>query len=135
MSDIYFSVMLSMWCLLPGGVVRFSGPSESDTYVAHDIVAVDSEEVRQEIIELIFEMTLTVNTCLGQGIRKGLQALKEYGMETGGGAIFLTDGEFYCDGGESIEDVIEGVVAQNVRFCTIAFGKSADPAIEELAVR
>ena len=120
---------------LPVGVVRFSGPTESDTFVAHDIVPVDSEEVRQEIIDKVFEMTLTVNTCLGQGIRKGLQALRDYGMTTGGAAIFLTDGEFYCNGGERIEDVIEDVVAQNVRFCTIAFSKNADKAIEELARR
>ena len=80
-------------------------------------------------------MGLTLYTCLGLGIRKGLQALKDFGMETGGGAIFLTDGQFACKGGENIQDVIDDVVAQNVRFCTIAFGESADPAIEELAVR
>ena len=46
-----------------------------------------------------------------------------------------TDGQFACDGGETIADVIDDLVAQNVRFCTTAFGKSADPAIEDLAVR
>ena len=120
---------------LPVGVVRFSGPTQSDTYIAHEIVPVDSEAVRDEIVDLIFDMGLTLYTCLGLGIRKGLQALKDFGMETGGGAIFLTDGQFACKGGENIQDVIDDVVAQNVRFCTIAFGESADPAIEELAVR
>ena len=118
---------------LPVGLVRLSG--KGDTYVAHDIVPVDSQAVRDELINLVFSMKFKRDTCLGLGIRNGLKALKDYGMETGGGAIFLTDGEFSCNGGETIKDVIDDVVAQNVRFCTIAFGKSADPEIEELAVR
>ena len=120
---------------LPVGVVRFSGKSETDTFIAHEIVPVADEDVRDEIIDVVQGMDTTLYTCLGLGIRKGLKALKDYGMETGGGAIFLTDGQFACDGGETIADVIDDVVAQNVRFCTIAFGKSADPAIEDLAVR
>ena len=120
---------------LPVGVVRFSGSSGKDTYIAHEIVPVADEDVRDEIIDVVQGMDTTLYTCLGLGIRKGLEALKNYGMETGGGAIFLTDGQFACDGGETIADVIDDVVAQNVRFCTIAFGESADPAIEDLAVR
>ena len=120
---------------LPVGVVRFSGQSEKDTFIAHEIVPVADEDVRDEIIGVVEGMGTTLYTCLGLGIRKGLEALKNYGLETGGGAIFLTDGQFACKGGETIADVIDDVVAQNVRFCTIAFGKSADPAIEDLAVR
>ena len=120
---------------LPVGVVRFSGSSGKDTYIAHEIVPVADEDVREEIIDMVQSMGTGSGTCLGLGIRKGLEALKNYGMESGGGAIFLTDGQFACDGGETIADVIDDLVAQNVRFCTIAFGESADPAIEDLAVR
>ena len=71
-------------------------------------------------------------TCLGTGIRKGLEALRDYGVP-GGGLIFLTDGQDGCRG--SVEDVIDDVVDQNVRVCTIAFGSSADPSIESLSQR
>ena len=71
-------------------------------------------------------------TCLGTGISKGLEALRDYGVP-GGGLIFLTDGVDGCRG--SVEDVIDDVVDQNVRICTVAFGNSADPSIESLSQR
>ena len=71
-------------------------------------------------------------TCLGTGISKGLEALRDYGVP-GGGLIFLTDGQDGCRG--SVEDVIDDVVDQNVRVCTVAFGSSADPSIESLSQR
>ena len=78
---------------LPVGVVRFSGKSGKDTFIAHEIVPVADEDVRDEIIDVVESMETTLWTCLGLGIRKGLEALRNYGMETGGGAIFLTDGD------------------------------------------
>ena len=66
-------------------------------------------------------------TCLGAGISKGLEALRDYGVP-GGGLIFLTNGQDGCRG--SVEDAIDEVVNQYVRVCTIAFGSSADPSIE-----
>ena len=73
-------------------------------------------------------------TCLGFGIIKGLEALKESGLDEGGSAIFLTDGEQSCESQNStVQDAIASVVAQKVRVCTIAFGSKADQDLEDLA--
>ena len=71
-------------------------------------------------------------TCLGAGISKGLEALRDYGVP-GGGLIFLTDGQDGCPG--EFDDAMDDAVDQNVRVCTIAFGSSADPNIETLSER
>ena len=71
-------------------------------------------------------------TCLGTGISKGLEALRDYGVP-GGGLVFLTDGVDGCSG--SVEDAIDEVLNQYVRVCTIAFGSSADPSIESFSRR
>ena len=75
-------------------------------------------------------------TCLAKGVKKGLEALRDYGVP-GGGVIFLTDGQQSCKGpsAETIADAIDEVVDQNVRVCTIALGDRADSSIETLSQR
>ena len=112
---------------LPVGLVRF----DSSSTIAHEILPVANEAARDEIIDAVMRFSAGGGTYLGAGLRKGLEALENYGMETGGGVIVLTDGEI----SDSIEDETDEVVSRNVRACTIALGNNADPSIEELAIR
>ena len=115
------------------GVVKFS----NDATILNDVQVVN-ETVRQEIIDSVNGLTEDGGTCLGFGIYRGLEALKESGLDEGGSAIFLTDGQQSCSGHDSnatIQDAIDSVLEQNVRFCTIAFGPAADPNLEILAKR
>jgi len=123
---------------LPVGVVRFS--AIADTIIAENITKVDSKDARDHIINTVNDMKNTGQTCLQTGIQKGLQALREFDTPTGGAAIFITDGGQYCGNGGNFEKdwlsvIIDDVLAQNVRFCTIALSNAADPKLEELAVR
>ena len=114
------------------GVVKFS----DDATILRDVVKVDNENVRQDIIDAVNDLTKDGGTCLGYGIYRGLEALTKSGLEHGGSAIFLTDGQQSCDESNStIQEAIDTVVAQNVRVCTIAFGPKADPNLEILANR
>ena len=82
------------------------------------------------------ELSAGGGTCLAKGVKKGLEALRDYGVP-GGGVIFLTDGQQSCTGqsAETIDDAIDDVVHQNVRVCTIALGDRADSSIETLSQR
>ena len=114
------------------GVVKFS----DDATILKDVVKIDNEKVRQEIIDSVNDLTEDGGTCLGYGIYRGLEALKKSGLDQGGSAIFLTDGQQSCDESNStIQEAIQTVVDQNVRVCTIAFGPKADPNLEILADR
>ena len=80
-------------------------------------------------------------TCLHTGIQKGLQALRDYNLPSGGTAIFITDGGQACNGPDDdgvqdwLAEIIDEVLEQNVRFCTIAFSSDADQVLEEIAAR
>ena len=112
------------------GAVKFS----KDAQIIHDVVQINDENVRNEIIDSVNGLTEDGGTCLGFGIFKGLDALKKSGLDEGGSAIFLTDGEQNCGSQNStVQDAIASVVAQKVRVCTIAFGSQADQELEKLA--
>ena len=114
------------------GVVEFS----NEATILEEVVVVDNENVRQGIIDSVNGLTEGGGTCLGFGIYRGLEALKKSGLDHGGSAIFLTDGQQSCkDDNSTIEEAIDTVVEQNVRFCTIAFGPKADQNLEILAAR
>jgi len=119
---------------VPVGVVRFSAISSDSTYIVQEITPV-TEENRNNITDKVDKLTALGGTCLGSGILKGLEAFTNYNQAEGGVMIFLTDGIFSCEGGPDIAAVIDKVVNQNVRVVTIAFGKSADKNIEDLAAR
>ena len=63
---------------------------------------------------------------------------RDFGYQTGGAGIFLTDGGQYCKPDTSDNDwlskVVDDVNKQGARFCTIAMSNAADPKLEELAV-
>ena len=115
------------------GVVKFS----DDATIIHDVEAIDNENVRDEIIDAVNGLTKDGGTCLGYGIFRGLEALQQSGLDHGGSAIFLTDGEQSCGGADNstIQEALASVVGQGVRVCTVAFGAEADPDLEELAAR
>ena len=124
---------------LPMGVVTFS--SIEETRIDQNIIPIKNVPSRDEIVNTTMNLGCHLNTCLHTGIQKGLQALREYNLPSGGTAIFITDGGQACkgDGNDGVEDwleeIIDEVLAQNVRFCTIAFSSAADQYLEEIAAR
>merc|ERR1719228_1015526 len=109
----------------PLGVVQFS----SSAKIIHLVTPIKDSN-RNYPINKINNLSAEGGTCLGDGLLKGLKALKDYDKRDGGVMIFLTDGEFQCNGGPNIPQVINRIVAQNVRVVTIAFSNNADPNIE-----
>ena len=119
---------------IPVGVVQFSAIGSDQTKIVQEIVPVTNES-RPSIIKIIEGFTLHPDTCIGNGLKLGLQALKNYNILSGGVMIFLTDGINYCAQGLTIEDVIEDIFTQNVRVVTVAIGSNAQKNIEDLAKR
>ena len=112
-------------------------PSKAQTQINHEIISINDEDSRDEIIDTVNGLSHFGNTCLNTGIQLGLEALRNYGQEAGGTAIFLTDGGQYCPGDSDdwLQIISDEVLAQNVRFCTIAMSNAADPDLEEIAKR
>ena len=131
----FMTVDVDMELELPLGVVSFS--SKAQTQINHEIISINDEDSRDEIIDTVNGLSHFGNTCLNTGIQLGLEALRNYGQEAGGTAIFLTDGGQYCPGDSDdwLQIISDEVLAQNVRFCTIAMSNAADPDLEEIAKR
>ena len=119
---------------VPLGVVKFSANTPDETKIIYPVTPI-TDENRQDAIKSINDIELSLQTCLGDGLLKGLEALSDFDQDDGGVMFFLTDGKFKCDDGPTIGDVIEDVVKQNVRVITVAFGDKAGPDIETLAER
>ena len=121
---------------VPLGVVKFSANTPQTTTTVFPLAPINDTN-RDVVIKVINDITLDLQTCLGDGVRKGLDAIKEYDGEEGGVMLFLTDGRFTCPTngitGPTIGDVIDEVVDQSVRVITVAFGDKADPDLEVLA--
>ena len=117
---------------IPIGIVKFN----SNSSIAHNIIPIDSEDDRDALIDEVNKDSKG-GTCLHKGIRTGIEALKRYGQNKGGVGIFLTDGGQACSGGleDWLTEVIDEVLNQEMKFCTIAFSNAADPKLEELAAR
>ena len=95
-----------------------------------------TEVNRPQILKTLAGITTQLETCLGAGLRGGLEVLRKGNVPKGGVLIFLTDGQYYCKDGtdkSTIKDVIKEVKAQGVRVITIAFSDDADPDILLLA--
>ena len=125
---------------LPMGVVSFS--SIKETRIDQNIIQITNVPSRDEIVNTVMDLDCHKDTCLHTGIQRGLQALKEFNVPSGGTAIFITDGGQYCmkeNGNDGVTDwlneIIDDVLRRNVRFCTIAFSSEADPYLEEIAAR
>ena len=117
---------------LPVGVAEFS----NDASIVYPITPIIDEKTREQIINAVDEIQKGLGTCLHIGVRESLKALKNY-TATGGMVVFMTDGGQSCD--DNIKDwlaeIIEEVLSQKVRFCTIALSNSADQDLESLAQR
>ena len=116
---------------VPVGLVIFSNTS-TELFPLTPI----NRNNRDEFIEKLMGIELTLKTCLGDALREGLALLRRGGVPTGGVMLFLTDGKFSCKGEEdtsTIQEVIPEVKEQGVRVITIAFSNDADPDLVELA--
>ena len=119
---------------LPMGVVSFS--SIKETRIDQEIIQITDALSRDKIVDTVFGLQCHGQTCLHTGIQKGLEALKNFNLPSGGTAIFITDGGQSCgDVHDWLAEIIDEVLSQNVRFCTIAFSSAADPFLEEIAAR
>ena len=124
---------------LPIGVVSFAENSKLE----YPITPVDDESVRDDIIKTVQDNVRGVNphlraTCINRGVQESLKALRDYGYETGGLVLFLTDGQHSvkeCGANDWLDAIIDDVMDSGARFCTVAFSNDADKNLEELARR
>ena len=112
------------------GITKFSTTAS----IVADMTMVNTGS-RPTLAGLLDGLVAGGGTCLGAGLKKGLEVLKTGGVEKGGIMIFLTDGEFACDGTDNttIAEAIPLITAQEVRVITIAFSNKADNDIINLA--
>jgi calcium-activated chloride channel regulator 3/4 len=117
---------------VPIGIVQFSTNAD----ILFGLTKV-TNQTRTNVIEILQKLSAGGGTCLGAGLKKGLDTLKQGEVNHGGVMIFLTDGQQSCDGADTsdIPDVIDSVADQGVRVIAIAFGISADSRILQLAER
>ena len=119
---------------IPIGVAEFS----NDASIVYPITPISNEATRDKITNAVNNIPKGGGTCLHIGVRESLKALKNYNLTTGGMVVFLTDGDQKCnDDGivDWIGQIINEVLQQKVRFCTIALSNSADQNLETLAQR
>ena len=65
-----------------------------------------TDENRNTTIATINGLTTTGGTCIGKGLREGLNALKAFDEANGGVMILLTDGVYYCNGDGDISAIL-----------------------------
>ena len=130
---MWFDVLTPSIPHLPLGVASFSAIDKTE--IDQEIILVNDTESMDKIIDTVQNITTNKYTCLHTGIRKGLEAFKNFGQNKGGAAMFLTDGAQWCEDEitEWLDEIQDEVLEQGVRFCTIAFSDEADPRLEELA--
>ena len=116
---------------IPIGTVGFAGGAD----IKQPIIPVIDQASRDKIINSV-ENKQSKATCIDLGVRKSLEALRNYNWNNGGLVVFLTDGQHSgCSSSNWFDEVIEEVLQQGVRFCTIAFSNNADKNLENLAQR
>jgi len=113
---------------IPLGLVKFS----SKATVMSEVKKTTAVN-KKMFINLIDKLKADGGTCLGKGLKEGLNVLKRSGVNQGGVLIFLTDGVYQCPGGPTIDQVLPDLVKQGTRVITIAFSDNADPNIIKLA--
>ena len=111
------------------GITTFS----TEATVMANMTTVNNES-RPGLSNVLGNLTANGSTCLGAGLKKGLDVLKG-SEEKGGVMIFLTDGVHQCEGSDksTINDVIQFIKDQEVRVITIAFSNDADQDLINLA--
>ncbi|XP_066266574.1 calcium-activated chloride channel regulator 4A-like [Branchiostoma lanceolatum] len=110
------------------GVVTFS----SSASIEHRVVSVTSQAVRDELIDAL-PTRATGGTCIGCGLRKGIEALEAVGQPGGGVILLLTDGKETT--APFIRDVIPELQSKEVIVATIAFSADADALLQSLALQ
>ena len=117
----------------------------SDVNPTFDPVIYHMEEVnessRSRMVEAVDQITFNGVTCIGCGIERALNWNGALQGASGGVIILITDGEQHCEVSEddprclTIGDMTQEVVDRQTRVVTIAFGLTADPDLETLALK
>ena len=98
-----------------------------------------SDSSRPRMVEAVDSIEFDGQTCIGCGIDRALSWEGALNKTSGGVIILITDGEQMCETGPddprclTIGDMTPQVLASQTRVVTIAFGLTADPALETLA--
>ncbi|XP_035692460.1 calcium-activated chloride channel regulator 1-like [Branchiostoma floridae] len=108
------------------GVVTFS----STASIRHPVVSVNSDAVRNDLIAAI-PTSARGGTCIGCGLRKGIEALEATGPPQGGVILLITDGEETDS--PHISDVIPELLRKEIIVDTVAISQNADAKLESLA--
>ena len=115
---------------IPIGTVGFAGGAN----IRQSIIPVVDQASRDKIINSVEQKKQAKATCIDLGVRKSLEALRNYNWTNGGLVVFLTDGQHSgCSSNNWLDEVRDEVLQQGVRFCTIAFSNNADKKLEILA--
>jgi len=119
---------------MPIGAVRFSDNTPEALRVIYDIKKMN-DSTKQELADAINDLELSLQTCIGDALNLGLETLKNYGTETGGVIMLITDGQFVCknDPSHDIAWIMPTIKERGVRVITVAIGPSADFTLEQLA--
>ncbi|XP_070571144.1 calcium-activated chloride channel regulator 4A-like [Ptychodera flava] len=109
------------------GIVEFSTSAAIRSY----LVQVDNMETRKDLINLLPRST-GGSTCIGCGLRDGVEVLEHGGNTAAGGILFLV-----TDGGENkhpyIRDVVDELVEKAVVVNTLALSNGADDGLADLS--
>ncbi|XP_035665433.1 calcium-activated chloride channel regulator 1-like [Branchiostoma floridae] len=107
------------------GVVTFS----STASIRHPVVSVNSEAVRNDLIAAVPTST-GGGTCIGCGLRKGIEALETTGPPHGSVILLLTDGG---DSRPYVSEVLPDLLTKEIIVDTVAISQNADDRLESLA--
>eukprot|EP00095_Tigriopus_kingsejongensis_P007258 maker-scaffold286_size222086-snap-gene-1.22 protein:Tk07258 transcript:maker-scaffold286_size222086-snap-gene-1.22-mRNA-1 annotation:"hypothetical protein DAPPUDRAFT_255495" len=109
-----------------------------DASVDSKMLSID-EASRVKLSNAVLDIKTCGSTCLGLGLKTGVETLTKDGSR-GGVMIYVTDGEYNCnnqgghDGSDLNDPAIKKLIEDNnIKVITIAFGKDADPNLENLA--
>lgn len=115
------------------GITSFSSSASEQK----PLTKIDSGS-RGRLVAAINGLNANGGTCLGNGLMQGMDTLNgEDDSSSGGVIVFITDGEQECDGSWALDiddpKVLNRVMKTKVRIITVAFGRSSDSKIENLA--
>ncbi|TRY62999.1 hypothetical protein TCAL_08293 [Tigriopus californicus] len=110
------------------GIVRFS----NDSQILLPVTEMN-DDTRAEAINVMDHLSARGLTCLGQAVKRGLEALQN---EPGGVMLFATDGRSECFlsvDNSTLQDVLNDVKNSGIRLVAVAIGDDGDPGLEALA--
>ena len=112
------------------GIVKF----HTNVDKVHPLVGID-EKNRPKFTRFFGSLKSIGGTCIGAGLRGGLETLLDGNVTKGGVLILLTGGAQKCDGNDQSTalDVMNLVKEQKAWVIVIVFGNDADPDILTLA--